>query len=124
MQSISIENYHHVRLRYLSPYFTDYKRPLVRRFVAQYRDIFSAEPSRFSFQGYDVSFYFLSALSRYGKDFRNCLPDFPMELTQMNFNFERVSPMGGFMNKSLLITSYERNFDILDYGSTGGSDTF
>lgn len=121
LKSIQTENYHRIRLRYLSPYFVDYQRPLVKRVVSVYRDIFSAEPTQFSLQGYDVTYYFLSALFRYGKDFRNCLAYYPMELTQMNFNFKKVTPMGGFLNRSMFVTSFERNFDVLNYGSFDGS---
>ena len=121
LKSIQTENYHHIRLRYLSPYFVDYTRPLVRRFVSQYRDKFSAEPSQYSFQGFDVAYYFLSALFTYGKDFRNCLPDYQMEMTQMNFSFGKVAPMGGFINHSLFVTGYERNFDVLNLGIYGAS---
>lgn len=117
LKSIQTENYHHVRLRYLSPTFVDYTKPLVRRFVGQYRETFSDEPSQFSYQGYDVTYYFLSALYRYGKDFKDCLPGYPMELTQTNFNFKKVTPMGGFMNQSLFVTAYERNYDISNYGT-------
>jgi len=120
LKSIQTENYHRIRLRYLSPYLVDYTRPQVRRFVGRYRETYSAEPSQFSFQGFDVAYYFMSALYRYGKDFRNCLSDYPMELTQMNFNFERVAPMGGFTNHSLFVTGYERNFDVLNLGVFGG----
>jgi len=116
LKSIQTENYHKVRLRFLSPYFVDYERPLVKRFVGQYRDIFSAEPTQFSFQGFDVSFYFLNVLARFGNDFRDCISNYPMELTQMNFSFDRAAPMGGFSNQSLYITSYERNFDITNQG--------
>lgn len=124
LKSIPAENYHRIRLRYLSPYFVDYSNPLVRRFVGQYRETFSAEPTQFSFQGFDVSYYFLSAMHRYGQDFRSCLPDYPMELTQMAFNFRRVSPMGGFMNHGLFVTSYERNFDVLKFGIFGGHPSY
>lgn len=120
MKSIQTENYHKIRLRYLSPYFVDYNKPLVKRFVGLYRDTFSGEPTQFSFQGFDVSYYFLSALFRYGKDFRNCLPDYPMELTQNTFHFRKVSPMGGLLNGGLFITAFERNFDVLNYGTLGG----
>jgi len=119
-KSLQTENFHRIRLRFLSPYFVDYNKPLVRRFIGQYRELYSTEPSQFSFQGFDVSFYFLSALFRFGQDFRNCLPDYPMELTQMDFNFRKVAPMGGFMNHSLFVNSYERNFDILNLGLVGG----
>ena len=119
LKSIQTENYHRIRLRYLSPYFVDYTKPLVRRFVSNYRETFSDEPSQFSFQGFDVSYYFMSALFKYGKDFRACLSDYPMELTQMDFNFVKVAPMGGFMNHGMFVTGYERNFDVVNYGIAG-----
>ncbi|MDO8930656.1 MAG: ABC transporter substrate-binding protein, partial [Bacteroidota bacterium] len=119
LKSIQTENYHHIRLRYLSATFIDYTKPLVRRFVSHYRSTFSAEPSQFSHQGFDVSYYFLSALFQYGKDFRGCLPDYPMELTQTVFNFRKVAPMGGFMNHGMFVTAFERNYDILNYGTVG-----
>jgi len=119
LKSIQTENYHRIRLRYLSPYFVDYTKPLVKRFVGNYRETFSAEPSQFSFQGFDVSYYFLSALFKYGKDFRACLPNYSMELTQMVFNFWKVAPMGGSMNHGMFVTGYERNFDVVNYGIAG-----
>ncbi len=119
MKSLQMENFHRIRLRYLTPHFVDYNKPLVRRFVGRYRETFSTEPSQFSFQGFDVSYYFLSAIYRFGKDFRDCLPNYPMELTQMDFNFRKVAPMGGFMNHSLFVNSYERNFDILNLDVVG-----
>ena len=121
LKSIQTENYHHIRLRYLSPTFIDYTKPLVRRFISQYRSTFSTDPSQFSHQGFDVSYYFLSALFQYGKDFRGCLPDYPMELTQTVFNFRKVAPLGGFMNSGMFVTAFERNFDILNYGTVGTS---
>lgn len=120
LKSIQTENYHHVKLRYLSPTFIDYTKPLVRRFVTEYRETFAGEPSQFSYQGFDVTYYFLSALNIYGKDFRGCLPNYPMELTQTVFNFGRVTPTGGFMNRALFITAWERNYDVKNYGIVGG----
>lgn len=121
LKSIQTENFHRVRLHYLSPYFIDYKQPLTRRFVGLYRDTYAGEPSQFSFQGFDVTYYFLNALFLYGKDFRSCLPNYQAELTQMNFHFGKVNQMGGFMNKNLFITSWERNFDILKFGTVGSN---
>lgn len=123
LKSIQTENYHRVRLHYLSPYFVDYTKPLTRRFVGRYRDIFSGEPTQFSFQGFDVTYYFLSALFRYGKDFRTCLPQYPMELTQMEFRLRRVTPMGGYMNNALFVTAWDRNFEILNGGVFGSSNS-
>lgn len=120
LKSIQVENYHRIRLRYLNSNFIDYTKPLVKRFIGQYRETFSGEPSQFSFQGFDVSFYFLSALRQFGKDFRNCLYQYPMELTQIDFNFRKQNQMGGYLNQGLFVTAFERNFDVLNYGTFDG----
>lgn len=117
LKSIQTENYHRVRLRYLSSTFVDYNKPLVRHFIAHYRSAFSGEPTQFSYQGFDVTYYFLSALYRYGKDFKSCLHDYPMELTQTSFSFRKVRPMGGYMNYSMFVTAFERNFDVVNLGT-------
>lgn len=121
LKSIPTESYHRIRLRYLSPYFIDYNKPLVRRFVGQYREIFTTEPTQYSFQGFDVSYYFLSALFVYGSDFRSCISKYPMELTQTYFDFKKTaSGTSGFMNHGLFVTAYERNYDVLNLGTVGG----
>jgi LysM repeat protein/ABC-type branched-subunit amino acid transport system substrate-binding protein len=117
LKSIQTENFHRIRLRFLSPYFIDYSRPLVKRVVGRYRQVYAAEPTQYSFQGFDVTYYFLSALQQFGKDFRACVPDYKMELTQMIFDFSKIRPMGGFCNNGLFVTSYEQNFDVLNLGT-------
>lgn len=116
LKSIQTENFHRVKLHFVTPTFIDFNTHLTRRFIGRYRETFSGEPSQFSYQGFDVTYYFLNALFRYGKDFRDCMVRNPMQLTQMEFSFKKVAPMGGFMNNGLFVTSWERNFDILNSG--------
>ena len=111
-QSIQTEYYHHVKLKLLSPYFVDYHSQVTTTFIGDFREQFAAEPNQFSFQGYDVAFYFMSALKKYGKDFRDCLPAHRMKLTQCKFDFQRQSRFGGYMNHGLFVTSYNPDYTI------------
>ncbi len=111
-KSIQPEYYHHVKLHLLSPYFADYQSLHTNHFIKNFRDQFYAEPNQFSFQGYDISFYFMSALYRYGKDFMDCLPAHRVELTQGDFNFEKQSRFGGYMNQGLFVISYNSDYTI------------
>ena len=111
-RSIQPEYYHHVKLHLLSPYFADYQSPHTNHFIRNFRKQFYAEPNQFSFQGYDVAFYFMSALYRYGKDFVDCLPAHRVALTQGNFNFEKQSRFGGYMNQGLFVVSYNPDYTI------------
>lgn len=118
-KSIQTEYYHHVRMNLLSPYYVDYKSPLVNRFISKFRSNYSEEPSQFSYQGYDVAFYFMSALFDYGKDFIGCLPYHHADLTQGEFQFEKVNRDGGYMNGGLFILKYEPDYSIRMKGIIG-----
>lgn len=111
-RSIQPEYFHHANLHLLSPYFIDYYAPLTNRFIKDYRDNFSAEPTQFSFQGYDVAYYFMSALYQYGKDFKDCLPYHHVDLTQGEFYFDQVNRYGGYMNRGLFVVNYFKNYEV------------
>jgi len=120
-KSIQTEYYHHVKMNLLSPYYVDYKAPVVNQFIRKFRRNFSDEPNQFSFQGYDVAYYFMSALYNYGKDFMSCLPYHHTSLTQGAFYFEQVNRSGGYMNEGLFILKYEPDYTIRMKGVLGKS---
>lgn len=111
--SISREFFHNLKLQYVDPYWTDYEHPDTKRMRNKYIGNFHTEPGNFGMQGYDVAFYFLSALMRYGKHFEECLPYHRVHLTQGNFSFMKVSPYGGYMNQGVSVISYRRNYDVV-----------
>lgn len=118
-KSIQTEYFHRAKLSYLTPYFVDYESPVVNQFIRKFRHHFCAEPNQYSFQGYDVAFYFMSALFRYGKNFVGCLPGLKVSLTQSELAFDKVDQDGGYVNNGLFIMQYERDFDIRMKGITG-----
>ncbi len=117
--NIQVEYFHNTNLTILTPYYIDYKSPVTNNFIQNYREMFAAEPTQYSYQGYDIAFYFISALANYGKDFRDCLPSLHVDLTQTDFYFEQVSRMGGYMNRSLFITKYTPDFEVITTGKVG-----
>ena len=60
-QSINVEQYHNLKLKYIAPYWMDYKNPLAIQFVEKFKKSFGTEPSSFGAQGFDAAFYFLNA---------------------------------------------------------------
>ena len=123
-RSISSENLHHLNMYFLSPYYVDYQETIVNDFIDTYRKAFYTEPNQFSFQGYDVAFYFLSALRQYGKRFVDCLPYVKVDLLQAEYNFQRASQFGGFMNTSLHIMNYNRSYTIQCDGKIGNTPVY
>jgi len=106
-------------MHYLAPYYIDYSKESVVRFIENYRYEFNSEPNQYSFQGYDIAWYFLNAMGKLGKDFIDCLPYFKVDLLQSDYNFQKVSDFGGYMNHTLFIMEYTRNYDVHATGKVG-----
>ena len=111
-QSIDVEHYHNLKLRFIAPYWIDYKNPVTIDFIEKFKDNFGTEPNSIGVQGYDVAFYFLSALKNFGRNFDECLPYFHLNLVQGNYHFEKVSQFGGYMNQGVSVISYSRDYEV------------
>lgn len=111
-QSINVEQYHNLKLRYIAPYWIDYKNPVAIDFIEKFKSNFKTEPSSIGVQGYDVAFYFFKALKYFGNNFEDCLPYFQLNLVQGNYHFEKVSQFGGYMNKGVSVISYSRDYEV------------
>ena len=112
-RSISDEYFHNLKMQYVAPYWTNYKNPETIRFLDKFKKHFHTEPDNFGMQGYDVSFYFLSALKQYGRDFYGCLPYHQVFLSQGNYQFEKISEFGGFMNQGASVISYHKDYHVV-----------
>lgn len=66
-ETIDIENLHNLKTRVSTSYFIDYESPEVRHFLMEYRALYNTEPTQFSFQGYDLAYFFIKMKSTYGK---------------------------------------------------------
>ena len=115
-RSIQTEDLHNEKLTLVSPYFVDYKSPEVINFIRKFRRHYENEPNQYSFQGYDVAFYFLTALFNYGNDFINCLPAMKVSLTQLRPVFEKTGPNGGYINRGVTAIQHTPNFDVVNKG--------
>jgi LysM repeat protein/ABC-type branched-subunit amino acid transport system substrate-binding protein len=118
-ESISQEHFHHVKLKYFYPYWTDYTSPATIRFISRFRENFYTDPDPYAMQGYDVTLYFLSALGYYGRTFTDCLPYLEVGLTQGDYRFEKVSRFGGFMNRGITLISFRPDFTLEKKNLTG-----
>ncbi|MBN2806110.1 MAG: LysM peptidoglycan-binding domain-containing protein [Prolixibacteraceae bacterium] len=111
-KSINTEYFHRLKLHYLTPNYVDYDDDAVNRFIGKYRQHFNAEPDMLSFRGYDLMMYFASAHARYGKHSLHCLGAFQFPLLQSDYNFQKVSELGGYMNHTLYIVQYTNDYRI------------
>lgn len=112
IKSIDTESLHNINLHYLAPYFINYNEVRINSFIENYRTIYKDEPTPYSFQGYDIAFHFFSLLKKSGKGFPNEPQQSANDLLQADYSFQKVSPLGGFMNQSLQIIEYTRDYEV------------
>ena len=121
MQSIDIEYLHNFRLHYLAPYFIDYGNSAVNTFIEKYRAAYSSEPTQYSFQGYDIALHFMASLAMAGKNFPDANVSPGVDLLQADYNFQKPSELGGYMNRTLYIIEYTDNYEVKSAGKILGA---
>ncbi|MCD4771981.1 MAG: LysM peptidoglycan-binding domain-containing protein [Bacteroidales bacterium] len=94
-----------------SPSFIDYNDKNVVEFIRSFRSKYKTEPQNFAYTGFDIAWYFLNALMKFGKDFEECLPYYRPLLLQTNYYFDKQSNMNGFENSYWNIKQY-KNFEV------------
>lgn len=97
-----------LNLHLYQPSFVDYNDPKIQCFIRQFRSVYKTVPeeNKYAFSGFDITWYFLNALFRYGKDFEHCLPDMNVSTLGTNFDFQS-SGNNGFENKAAFIIRYK-----------------
>jgi LysM repeat protein len=97
-----------------SPFWIDFNKMDVRHFNSDFRGKFLTEPSEmsYSWQGYDITYYFLSGLALYGKEFLNHPEIHNPDLLQTQYDFRRAKQADGFENQKLYLIKYSNNYVI------------
>jgi LysM repeat protein len=87
-----------LNLSYFSSKHIDYNKITTQDFIYKFRSNYNAEPNDYAFSGFDITYYFLSALYHLGDNFNNCLEFFPMDMIETKFQFRRISNTNNFEN--------------------------
>ena len=111
-ESIELEYLHLMKTHLSLPYYVDYESRDTKQFVQTYWEVFKVEPTPYSFQGYDIMVYFLSALQRYGRLFPVYIESYRVKLLQSDVHFVPISSQSGFENISTRDIQYLDNWDI------------
>jgi len=110
--NLELEYVHNLEMNIFSPYYVDYNDSITKNFILKYRNVYKNEPTKYSFCGFDICYYFLSALKKYGKNLQPCIQNYNIELLQSEFNFKRINKYSGFENNSIYIINYDKEFNI------------
>lgn len=107
IEGLDMEYLVNLRTHMMAPWFIGYENPQVKKFVRAYSSVYKSDPDPLAFQGYDIGFYFLSALRKYGPDLQRCIGEYKMKTLQTTFDFIHTSKNSGLENRHWCIFKYE-----------------
>lgn len=119
--STDISFLHNLQYEYYTSFFPEYNKAVTKNFILKMRENFKTEPGAqsfssqgysYAFLGYDITFYFLNALAKYGRNFESCLPNYHVDLIQSDFHFTKSENGNGIMNKAVNIIRYNKDYTI------------
>ena len=114
------ENLNKMHAIYFDDNYVDYQNIRTESFICKFRNRYETEPNDYAYQGFDIGWYFLNALSLYGDQMLENLPYYNIPLLQTRFHFQKDSETSGYentfwnvyqfkgYNKVVLKTDYER----------------
>jgi hypothetical protein len=107
-EKLLVDNLLDMNAIYFSDFFVDYRERDAKRFVLDFRRKYRCEPQQYAFEGYDVAWYFLHALMRYGNDMMDCLPGYSIPLLHTQYHFKGKGSDNGVENQSWSIYQYDK----------------
>lgn len=112
-KTIPVEDVHKIGLRVVCPYFVNYKDKAVLSFIHTYRALYNAEPSQFSFQGYDLTYFMVKTKFNFGRNWGALVTEEPaMKLLQSNIKIIQRED-GGFVNVGARRVQYSPDFQVI-----------
>ncbi len=106
-ENIETDYYHDLRLHLPVENNINFNDTLVINFVKKYREAFKNEPNFFSYQGFDLTYYFISAMGRIGIGYFDMLQFYPWQGLQSSFSFKRNAQGQGLENQAVYIVNYK-----------------
>jgi LysM repeat protein len=101
--------YFDINVHIFQSVFVDYNNDATKLFVQLYRKAYNNEPGKYAFLGYDVTYYFLAVLRKYGAEFQDCISGFDSVLLQSRYKLIRNNINDGFINDACFLLEYTRD---------------
>ena len=88
--------------------YIEYNSSSTKAFISKYRSTNNMEPQIYGYTGFDVTYYFASALQKYGTGFLNNIKEYNHRGIASKANYiQSASSKSGFENKFVVILKYQ-----------------
>lgn len=94
---------------YFNSHFVDFNDSTAYDFIEAFRTEYGSEPIDYAYEGYDVAWYFLNALMRFGPNAAECLPYYHPRLLQARYYFTKKRYEDGLENRYWNMYQYDNN---------------
>lgn len=105
--NLDFEYLNNLSLHLPSNTFIDYYDPATQHFIKNYRSKYKTEPEIYSFQGFDITYCFISALQNNGSGFLKNLSEINYNGIGSRYQFSQFPADSGFENKFVYILKYQ-----------------
>ncbi len=106
-KNIEVSQLHNLNVHIAYPEYINYESKEVKKFVKKFVKKYDGYPSRYSFQGFDVTYFYLNMLKSYGYRFASYLPEVNLPSLQTFNDYHKIGMGSGYENKSVFILKYE-----------------
>ena len=92
--------------------YIDYRSESVKQFVRSFYAKYKMYPSRYAFEGFDATYYYLQVLKQYGYRFSAYLPEAKFNSLKAKSCYQKIGIGSGYENKRVFILKYE-DYDLV-----------
>lgn len=107
---LDVNSMMHLKMHLYSNKYVDFSDESVQKFSSLFLKEYSTLPEvkKYGFDGFDITYYFLSALMKYGRLFEKQIEGYTYEGLQNSFHFRKIEG-GGYENMGVNFYKFENN---------------
>jgi len=112
IDALDMANLDTLNFHYPSNEYINYSDSCTKGFIRKFRARYYTEPSYYACQGFDIAFYYIGLLQKYGTAMQDHLGDVKYKGAHTSFDFHKLDDKSGYDNKAIYILEY-RNYNIV-----------
>ncbi len=99
-ENIEFDHLNNLNFSFFTPSNSNFQSNAAQIFRARLKKEFKGEPSFYTFQGFDVTYFFAKQTAKYGDSMLNCLPQIPL-MCGFNscYRYEKIGENDGYENQ-------------------------
>jgi len=107
---LDINSMMHVKLHLYSNKYIDFSYEPVQKFSSKFLQAYNTLPQvkEYGFDGFDITYFFLSSLMKYGRQFGRQVNEYNYQGLQDSFHFRKIEG-GGYENSAVNFYKFENN---------------